>query len=594
MEMPSTDLTNKDLIDFLGTWFNHFLNTTSVTKVTNPAELRDEKTIKEESKKTLDALSTISKELRDAISQIQISEPKEEVSISNLKDINIPAQKEVIFPKEFIVSNLKDIVIPEQKETKFPDGFKITNLKDIRIPEQLSEISIKNFPTIQQISGDVNVSQFSDLLNGVQVVVDSVNALDRSIQSIANIPQIVATSMGSHKYTTADPMPVSFSGSITVSGPLAVTQSGTWNLTNISGIISLPTGAATAARQDTGNTSLASIDGKLPSLGQALAASSVPVVLTAAQLSTLTPLSTVAATQSGVWTVGLSAGSNVIGHVILDTTSTTAVTQATGTNLHMVVDSGTITTVSTVSTITNVVHIDDNSGSLTVDNNGTFAVQATLTAETTKVIGTVNIAAAQTLATVTTVSTVTSITNQVDTNLKQIGGTNTVSGGVNGTLAVGGNVATNVAIGTNPVNLGAQGVSSENSAVTTARMVQLVADLVGKLIVLPYANPENFVNGTTAAITDTTSTSVIASAGGSLRNYVTSILVTNSHATVGTFVKILEGSNIIYEGYAAAAGGGFSVSLPVPLRGAAATAINAQLVTTGANVIASCAGYKGV
>jgi hypothetical protein len=43
---------------------------------------------------------------------------------------------------------------------------------------------------------------------------------------------------------------------------------------------------------------LASIDTKTPALGQALAAASVPVVLTAAQLSTLTPLSTVAVTQS--------------------------------------------------------------------------------------------------------------------------------------------------------------------------------------------------------------------------------------------------------------------------------------------------------
>lgn len=45
------------------------------------------------------------------------------------------------------------------------------------------------------------------------------------------------------------------------------------------------------------------------------------------------------------------------------------VVQGTGTNLHMVVDSG------TVSTITNVVHVDDNSGSLTVDNAGTFVTQ---------------------------------------------------------------------------------------------------------------------------------------------------------------------------------------------------------------------------
>jgi len=216
------------------------------------------------------------------------------------------------------------------------------------------------------------------------------------------------------------------------------------------------------------------------------------------------------------------------------------VRQATGSNLHMVVDSGTVTTVSTVTAVT-------------------------------------------------------SITNQVDTNLKQVGGTNTVTGGVAGTLAVGGNVATNVAIGTNPINLGAQAVSSENTAVTTARMAQLVTDLVGKLIVLPFANPENFVNGTTAAITDTTTTSIIASAGGSLRNYITDLTVTNSHATVGTFVKITDGaSTILWEGYAAAAGGGFAKSFSVPLRGTAATAVNAICVTTGANVIVSAGGYKGI
>ncbi len=51
----------------------------------------------------------------------------------------------------------------------------------------------------------------------------------------------------------------------------------------------LPAGAATGAKQDTGNTSVASIDTKTPALGQALAAASVPVVLTAAQVTTLTP-----------------------------------------------------------------------------------------------------------------------------------------------------------------------------------------------------------------------------------------------------------------------------------------------------------------
>lgn len=58
--------------------------------------------------------------------------------------------------------------------------------------------------------------------------------------------------------------------------------------------------------------------------------------------------------------VTLVAGTAVVGHVITDTGSTTAVTgnvtvvQPTGTNLHVVVDSGTITTVSTVTAVTTV------------------------------------------------------------------------------------------------------------------------------------------------------------------------------------------------------------------------------------------------
>lgn len=77
----------------------------------------------------------------------------------------------------------------------------------------------------------------------------------------------------------------------------------------------LPAGASTSALQTTGNSYLSSIDSKVPPLGQALAAASVPVVLTAAQLATLTPLSTIAATQSGTWNVGLNAGANTIGKV---------------------------------------------------------------------------------------------------------------------------------------------------------------------------------------------------------------------------------------------------------------------------------------
>ena len=71
----------------------------------------------------------------------------------------------------------------------------------------------------------------------------------------------------------------------------------------------LPAGASTSALQTTGNNSLGSIDGKTPALGQALAGASVPVVLTAAQLTTLTPLATVSVSSLPA----LATGANVIG-----------------------------------------------------------------------------------------------------------------------------------------------------------------------------------------------------------------------------------------------------------------------------------------
>ena len=81
----------------------------------------------------------------------------------------------------------------------------------------------------------------------------------------------------------------------------------------------------------TQDVNLIKVGGSTFTLGQQLSASSLPVVLTASQLSTLTPLSTVAATQSGTWNVGLNAGSNVIGSI---SNTSFAVTQATASSLN--------------------------------------------------------------------------------------------------------------------------------------------------------------------------------------------------------------------------------------------------------------------
>lgn len=101
-----------------------------------------------------------------------------------------------------------------------------------------------------------------------------------------------------------------FAGAVSVSNfPASQAVTGTFfqatqpvsgSLTIASGTISLPSGASTSALQTIGNSSLSSIDTKTPSLGQALAAASVPVVLTAAQLSIITPLSSISISASAL------------------------------------------------------------------------------------------------------------------------------------------------------------------------------------------------------------------------------------------------------------------------------------------------------
>lgn len=182
-------------------------------------------------------------------------------------------------------------------------------------------------------------------------------------------------------------------------------------------------------------------------------------------------------------------------------------------------------------------------------------------------------------------------------DLAKIGGTTIVNGGVAGSQSVGGTVATNVAITDNPINTGGQAISSENAAVTTARKVQFVADLVGKQIIQLYANPENFVSGTiSSAMTGTTTTSLVAAPAAGLRNYITTFIVSNSSAAIGTDIIIQDGSGgtTLAVIPAAAGYGGAAITLPTPLRQpTTGTAIFCANVTTGSSTKVTAIGWKG-
>lgn len=166
---------------------------------------------------------------------------------------------------------------------------------------------------------------------------------------------------GTNLHTVVDSGTVTLSGTSTISGTVAVSNfpatqpvsgtitanagAGTFAVSAVS--LPLPAGASTSALQTASNTSLSSIDGKTPALGQALAAASVPVVLTAAQITTLTPLTSI------------------------------TVTQATGANLHTVVDSGTITLSGTSPVSGTVIANIGTTGGLALDATLTGGAQKT-------------------------------------------------------------------------------------------------------------------------------------------------------------------------------------------------------------------------
>ncbi len=353
-------------------------------------------------------------------------------------------------------------------------------------------------------------------------------------------------------------------GSITVDGTIAVSSMPAITVDNFPAAVAIQTVA-----QNTGSNLHTVVDS-----GNVTASVTFPLI------------------QAVSGSVSLGTSSSVIGHVILDS--------------------------GTLSTITNVVHMDDNSGSITVDNNGTFAVQSTVSnfpgnqlvsiAQPIAVSGTVLLGASSavighTILDSGTLSTITNVVHIDDNsgnisiddggNSITVDGTITVNAG-SGTFTIGGDVASGTNDSGNPVKNGAKAINTEATAVTNGQRVNLVADLVGKLITLPYANPENFFNVTSSGdISGTGLTLLKLGAGGSLRYYITAITTSNMHATVSTRIDILDGSTIIWTGPGAAAGGGYTITLPVPLRGSANTSRNIQCATTGATVRGSVSGFMG-
>lgn len=170
-------------------------------------------------------------------------------------------------------------------------------------------------------------------------------------------------------------------GVVTVQGvasmtPFLCSQSGTWNVTNVSGTVSLPTGAATAAKQ--------------PALGTAGTASTD--VISVQGIASMTP---VQVSQSGTWNI-----TNVSGTISLPTGASTAAKQpALGTAGSASAD---VITVQGVASMTPIL--------VSLSGSNTLTTVTTVT----------------TVSTVTVVSAVTAITNALPAGTNTIGNVGSV------------------------------------------------------------------------------------------------------------------------------------------------------------------------
>ena len=287
-------------------------------------------------------------------------------------------------------------------------------------------------------------------------------------------------------------------------------------------------------------------------------------------------------------TNALPAGTNAIGKLAANSGVDIGDVDVTSMPVtHVIADSGTVTTVSTVSAVTAV-------GTITPGVAATSLGKAEDAAHSSGDVGVEVLAVrADTLAPTGANSDYVPLLTDANGALWVSLGTKLDS--TNDSVTAVGGAAQGAAVSGNPVLIGAKALSADQAAVDTGDAVAPIADLVGKQVVMPYAINQNFISGATAKIEVDTVISLIAAQAAGIRIYVTSLLVTNSDATVGSLVEIRDGTTtILWRGYAAPAGGGFACAFPVPLRGTAATALNVYCMTASAEVYVSASGYIGV
>jgi hypothetical protein len=327
---------------------------------------------------------------------------------------------------------------------------------------------------------------------------------------------------------------VSISGTVTVTGTVTANQGGTWNIGNISGTISLPTGAATSAKQ--------------PALGTAGTPSTD--VITVQGAASMTPLKV---DGSGV-TQPISGNVGITGNVNCVQVTSPWVTSV----------SGSVTCVQSGNWTSRCV---GNAG-------GIFDFASTQNVATP---GQAILVGAEFNAVPTTITTGNSSPLQLDSAANLL--TN-IKASIN--LPTQGDTASGSTDAGNPVKIGGLAKTANPTAVTDGQRVAALFDKLGKQVVVGAIRTLKGVQKT--SITSTTETTVVTAGAAGVFQDVYSFVVTNKSATA-VFVDFRDSTaGTVRMTLAAPAGDTRGFTVPVDSAMPQASAANNWTATVSAAV----------
>lgn len=128
-----------------------------------------------------------------------------------------------------------------------------------------------------------------------------------------------------------------------------------------------------------------------------------------------------------------------------------------------------------------------------------------------------------------------------------------------------GSIAHDAADNGSPVKVGAKAAAGLSGAtlVSAADRINLVGGLDGALFVRTHCGLEDIVSGS-ASNTDGTSTEVIATAGAGVKQYLTRVSLSNTHATTGVMVALKSGTTSKWRVYVPPGGREIFFDPPLP------------------------------